>query len=174
MRKTAAQRVETNTLEPQRAETHPPRARAASPRPLARTTRTRNEPETDFPVGVSCRFFPHNLRYTDTTTLRVIRRFVGRVGQLRFESRCRDQLLILSVQIICWHQLLRLSVEITCRGQMLRLSVVIHCGYYRLRAAVEMSCGDDLLRLSVESSCCQLGLSVEISVMISCSGCQSR
>ena len=29
----------------------------------ARTTRTRNETETDFPVGVSCRFFPHNLRY---------------------------------------------------------------------------------------------------------------
>ena len=28
----------------------------------ARTTRTRNETETDFPVGVSCRFFPHNLR----------------------------------------------------------------------------------------------------------------
>ena len=52
--------------------------------------------------------------YTDTTTLRVIRRFVGRVGQLRFESRCRDQLLILSVQIICWHQLLRLSAESSC------------------------------------------------------------
>ena len=28
----------------------------------ARTTRTRNETETDFPVGVSCRLFPHNLR----------------------------------------------------------------------------------------------------------------
>ena len=51
---------------------------------------------------------------------------------------------------------------------MLRLSVVIHCGYYRLRAAVEMICW------TVESSCCQLRLSVEISVVISCSGCQSR
>ena len=55
-----------------------------------------------------------NRMNTDTTTLRVIRRFVGRVGQLRFESRCRDQLLILSVQIICWHQLLRLSAESSC------------------------------------------------------------
>ena len=31
----------------------------------ARTTRTRNETETDFPVGVSCRLFPHNLRPSD-------------------------------------------------------------------------------------------------------------
>ena len=31
----------------------------------ARTTRTRNETETDFPVGVSCRFFPHNLRFRE-------------------------------------------------------------------------------------------------------------
>ena len=40
--------------------------------------------------------------------------------------------------------------------------------------SVESGCGHDLLRLSVESSCCQLRLSVEISVVISCSGCQSR
>ena len=33
----------------------------------ARTTRTRNETETDFPVGVSCRLFPHNLRCVTST-----------------------------------------------------------------------------------------------------------
>ena len=33
--------------------TRPSHAHAASPRPLARTTRTRNETATDFPVGVS-------------------------------------------------------------------------------------------------------------------------
>jgi len=38
------------------------RAHAASPRPLARTTRTRNETETDFPVGGPDGFFPPNLR----------------------------------------------------------------------------------------------------------------
>ena len=30
-------------------------------RPLARTTRTRNETETDFPIGVSWRFIPPKL-----------------------------------------------------------------------------------------------------------------
>ena len=41
----------------------------ASPCPLARTTRTRNETETDFPIGGQLRrLFPLNLGYTNTHT----------------------------------------------------------------------------------------------------------
>ena len=45
------------TLRPSDEEALPSRAHAASPRPLARTTRTRNESEIDFPVRL-----PLNLR----------------------------------------------------------------------------------------------------------------
>ena len=39
-------------------------AHTASPRPLARTTRTRNETETDFPIGgLLRRLIPLNLRF---------------------------------------------------------------------------------------------------------------
>ena len=79
-----------------------------------------------------------------------MRRFVGRVGQLRFESRCRDQLLILSVQIICWHQLLRWSAESSCWDYLLRLPVVVRCWDYQLWSIVAIIGWEQLWRWSVE------------------------
>ena len=69
----------------------------------ARTTRTRNETETDFPVGVSCRFFPHNLR--------------------SFEITCRGQMLRLSVVIHCGYYRLRAAVDMICCDYLLRAAV---------------------------------------------------
>ena len=95
---------------------HLSRAHAASPRPLARTartTRTRNETETDFPVADSSL----NLRYyyTYMTTLRVIRRLLGRGGG----NDASFQKWQLSLQCFYHQQLCRLSLTICCSDQLL-------------------------------------------------------
>ena len=57
---------------PSVGEAHASRAHTASPRPLARTTRTRNETETDFPVGVDrVDYSPQPLIYVFVHTSRV-------------------------------------------------------------------------------------------------------
>ena len=136
-------------------------------RSLARTTRTRNETETNFPIGgLLRRLIPLNLRYTDKTTRCVIRSLSGRglwlggksnhsINQSANQSITQSihQLNKQSVEIICWYHLLSLSVKTISWDQLLRFVVEINCWDYLLRLSAKIlsfviSCWDYMWSLA--------------------------